>query len=160
MKVTDSHVYFYSKTVFSNWYLCILIDPLTGLAFNNTEVAFMYYKADFFKDELVKNKLSKELSPKNAKQFGREIKNFDNNAWHCVKFGYMVYVNYLKFSQDENLKQQLLNTGNKVLVEASKTDLVWGVGISENDDKILDDENWPGENLLGKALMRVRNLVK
>ena len=81
--------------------------------------------------------------------------------WECVRYGFMVYANYLKYSQNPDLAQKLLSTKDKVLVEASPSDLVWGIGLGENQDiSILDDEkNWRGRNLLGESLMRVRILL-
>ena len=54
------------------------------------------------------------------------------------------------------MKEALLDTGNKILVEGSPVDKVWGVGLNYNDEYILDSSNWKGSNLLGKALMEVR----
>ena len=71
-----------------------------------------------------------------------------------------IYVNYLKFSQNEIFKQKLLETGNRILVEASPVDKIWGVGLDENDENILDESKWKGQNLLGKALMEVRKMLK
>jgi len=53
----------------------------------------------------------------------------------------------------------LLMTGSKILVEASPEDCIWGVGLEENDPLILDEANWKGQNLLGKALMKVRDVI-
>ena len=66
----------------------------------------------------------------------------------------------LKFTQNLDMLQELLNTGNKTLVEASPTDKIWGVGLHEDDDRILNEANWDGENRLGKALMQVRAELK
>jgi len=65
---------------------------------------------------------------------------------------------FLKFSQNEDLKKKLLNTGNKTLVEASKWDKIWEIGISKKD--ALAGKKWKGMNLLGKTLMNVRNNLK
>ena len=65
-----------------------------------------------------------------------------------------------KFSQNEKLKQFLLNTKDKILAEASPHDKIWGIGMAEDDKEILNPEKWKGENLLGKALMKVRDIIK
>jgi len=74
--------------------------------------------------------------------------------------GFMKYVNYLKFTQNLEFRNQLLETENRTLVEASPYDKIWGVGLEETNDLILDEKNWLGQNLLGKALMEVRELIK
>ena len=72
----------------------------------------------------------------------------------------MVKGNLYKFSQNENLKQFLLSTKNKILAEASPYDKIWGIGMNANDKDILNQDKWKGENLLGKALMKVRDIIK
>ena len=69
----------------------------------------------------------------------------------------MVMVNLAKFRSSEQLATLLKDTAPKVLVEASPYDKIWGVGLGENNDLILDESNWDGMNLLGKALMNVRD---
>ena len=40
-----------------------------------------------------------------------------------------------------------------MLVEAAPCDKIWGIGLEKEDEKILDERNWKGTNLLGKCLM-------
>jgi ribA/ribD-fused uncharacterized protein len=168
MRMTNTHVYFYTN-VFSNWYSTKdiksqFIDKITGLTWNNTEEAFMFYKARFFGDSETVNKIcfhsNERKHPSEVKFLGRQVKNYNDKDWSCVRLGYMTYVNYLKFTQNDDFKKALLDTGDRILVEASPVDKVWGVGLAEKDDLILDEKNWMGQNLLGKALMEVRELVK
>ncbi len=161
MKETENFIFFYTNWL-SNFHIAKFIDPNSGLPFDNTEQAFMWYKADFFKDGESRKALSIwSLHPKYAKQLGREVKNYNETTWECVRFGYMVYVNYLKYSQNPELRQKLLNTGNKELAEASPIDLIWGIGLSEKEDesKLINKSNWTGRNLLGESLMKVRSLL-
>ena len=65
---------------------------------------------------------------------------------------------YAKFSQNPELKTQLLATGEKVLVEASPYDKIWGIGFNKSD-ALTSKAKW-GQNLLGKVLMEVRNKLK
>lgn len=119
----------------------------------------MWYKASFFGDFLTLHALEVEMHPKDAKALGRKVNGFNATAWDCVGFGFMVYVNYLKYSQNEDLKQQLLATGDLTLVEASPYDKIWGIGLGldEEDYILADPNNWDGKNLLGKALVEVRS---
>jgi len=163
MKTTDTHVYFYSGgEIYSNWHSTPkqFIDPLLGDApFDSTEQAFMMYKALFFGDKESAQIIAMETDPSMVKSLGRQVKNFDEYAWDCVALGYMTYVNYLKFSQNPEFEKQILQTGNRILVEASRRDKIWGVGWYESDPEILDERNWLGRNLLGVALMNVRRLL-
>jgi len=70
-----------------------------------------------------------------------------------------VYLGSLyKFEQDEELKKTLIDTGDLILVEASPYDRIWGIGFKENK-AMSERERW-GLNLLGEALMRVREEFK
>lgn len=155
---TDTHVYFWTNWL-SNFKVCKVTDPLIRVSFNTTEHAYMWYKAYFFGDEDTMKKLERNITPREAKNLGREVANYRDDLWDCVRYGYMVYVNYLKYTQNEDLKKKLLETGEKVLVEASPYDRIWGVGFSADNPLILDDKNWTGQNLLGKALMDVRQKI-
>lgn len=164
MRITDTHVYFYGgPAIYSNWY-SDAENPKQFLRnnrwFANTEQAFMYEKALYFKDYDVAEKIMGIPSPKDVKALGREIRNFDAAKWSDVSLGIMTSVNLDKYSQNPAFKKELLETGDKILVEASPYDKIWGVGLHFTDDRILDEKNWQGKNLLGKALMEVRQLLK
>lgn len=158
MITTDTHVYFYGG-IYSNWDNCHFTDSHAFVRFKNSEQAFMWYKADWFNDHKIVHQVELTSDPAAVKALGRQIDKFDEKAWKCVKFGFMVWVNYLKFSQNPYYSQTLKNTGERILVEASPTDKIWGVGLGETDPLILDEKNWKGSNLLGKALMEVRTML-
>lgn len=153
-RITDSHIYFWSSEL-SNWHMCKF--EYKGHPFYNSEQAFMWEKALYFKDDLVARRILQEPDPKKSKKLGREVRNFDRYEWSKVCFDIMVSVNLAKFSSTWTLKRILLDTKPKILVEASPLDTIWGIGLHWSDDKVLDEKNWKGENLLGKALMEVRN---
>ena len=99
-------------------------------------------------------------NPKDAKALGRKVRGFDTERWMVGSYAYMVAVNYAKYSQNPRLRDKLLATGDKTLVEASPHDKIWGIGMSENNPNCLDETKWQGMNLLGKALMQVRKQIK
>ena len=150
---TDTHIYFWGSE-FSNWYPCLFI--YKGHRFNNSEQAFMWEKAMFFDDDEIAAKLLKETNPKYAKALGRKVRNFDQEMWAVASYPAMIAVNYDKWSSSSHLRELLISTHPKTLVEASPYDKIWGVGLAKDDDRILDKNNWLGMNLLGKALMNVR----
>jgi len=156
MRETDTHVFFWGG-VFSNWHPCIFI--YCEERFNNSEQAFMWEKANFFGDEEIGTQILKESNPKYAKALGRKVNGFNVEQWMINGFTFMVAVNYAKFMQNQDLKEKLLDTGDKILVEASPHDKIWGIGMSENNPNCLDESKWQGMNLLGKALMEVRKQI-
>jgi ribA/ribD-fused uncharacterized protein len=157
-RITNTHVFFWGSE-FSNWYEC----EFTYLdeKFYNSEQAFMSRKAAYFEDWETFDKIIKSgQDPSVAKKLGREVKNFDSKLWMDVCFDEMVDVNIAKYSQNPELKEILLSTGNKTLVEASPYDKIWGIGLHYKDNDCLDESKWKGMNLLGKALMEVRKQLK
>ena len=156
-RITDTHVFFWGS-VFSNWAEAKF--EYKGHEFNNTEQAFMWEKAMFFDDKKIAQKILENENPKDCKDLGRKVKHFDQESWMINCFTFMVAVNYAKYTQHPELKETLLSTGDKVIVEASPHDKIWGIGLHWNDDRCLDESNWEGMNLLGKALMHVRETLK
>lgn len=99
-------------------------------------------------------------TPKEIKKLGREVSNFDQAVWNKNKLEIVIKANYNKFTQNSELLKQLLATGDRVLVEASPWDRIWGVGLGADDPDVYDRDKWKGQNLLGQALMTVRDLVR
>jgi hypothetical protein len=157
MRTTDTHVYFWHGE-FSNWHKCQF--RYKKLNFYNTEQAFMWEKAVCFGDMEAAALIMKTPDPAEAKRIGRTVKNFQDEKWAIVSFSVMAAVNFEKYNQHPYLRSKLFATGNKTLVEASPVDKIWGVGLHWKDDQILDENNWKGMNLLGRALMYVREQLK
>jgi ribA/ribD-fused uncharacterized protein len=131
-----------------------------GERYYNCEQYMMKQKAKLFGDAEIEAKILKSKSPKTIKALGRKVKGFNEEIWNENKFNIVFRGNLLKFRQNPEMREFLLNTKNKYLVEASPYDKIWGIGLSEKDAKKTPFINW-GENLLGKALMEVRKeLVK
>ncbi len=154
---TDTHLYFL-RGVLSNFEKCYI--KYKGHLFATTEQAFMWEKAIFFNDHESASKILKEENPAKAKKLGREVKNFDDSKWSKVCYEIMYKINYEKYFQNTRLKNILLNTGDKMIIEANPKDTRWGIGLSAEDDRVLDESQWQGENLLGKVLMQVRDELK
>ena len=156
MRETDNAIYFFGKNVeFSNFYPCIFVKH--DITFNCTEQYFMYKKCMHFdckNTELINNILT-ETNPKVIQKYGRNVNNYDEEIWNNLRYAVMLDTLFLKFSQNENLKQMLLNTNNKILYEASKYDKIWGIGYDEDLAVDINPEQY-GKNLLGQALMETR----
>lgn len=98
-----------------------------------------------------------KIHPREMRSLGRKIPNFSDEVWEANRFDIVVEGNYLKFSQNEDLKAMLISTGDRELVEASPRDRVWGVGFGAKNAGNMR-ERW-GLNLLGKALMVARERI-
>ena len=98
--------------------------------------------------------------PFEQKALGRKVRNFNQQVWDQVKFDIMVVGLYEKFKQNPGIINSLLDTSGTELVEANPNDKIWGVGLSVSDPRILNKEEWLGENLLGKVLDKVREMLE
>ena len=152
-RITDTHIYFWDG-IFCQWSQYTMVEE--DITYYYCEQYMMAKKAKLFNDEKVYDMIMSEEYPSVQKELGRMVSNYNQDVWDKHKFDIVVNANYLKFTQDETLKELLLDTGDKTIVEASPYDTIWGIGLSCDDDKILDESNWQGENLLGKAIMKVR----
>jgi len=139
----------------SQWYPCKF--TVKGIEFNCAEQFMMYCKAMLFGDRMIANLVIVSNDPKEQKQFGRDIVNYVESVWKAKREHYVYIGNLNKYQQNPDLLKFLLNTEGTELVEASKSDTIWGVGLAASDPRILDRRNWRGLNLLGKTLTRVRD---
>lgn len=151
-------ILFYQNTPFSQWFN----SPFTidNINYINAEQYMMAEKARLFKDDIVLKKIMKTSSPKTIKSLGRKISNFNGSVWDQYKYDIIIRGNHAKFSQNLNLKQFLLTTDNDIIAEASPYDKIWGIGMSSKHPDAYNPKKWKGLNLLGKALMEIRDLLK
>lgn len=121
--------------------------PVTykGLTYPNNEAAFQAQKT-FDEDE---RRAFTELSPKDAKHRGRQV--LLRRDWEEVKIGIMEDIVRAKFTQNEDLKERLLSTGDALLIEGNRwNDRFWGVDLRSRT----------GKNHLGRILMKIRSELR
>jgi ribA/ribD-fused uncharacterized protein len=142
------------KHVLSQWWPAAF--ELDGVHYPTAEHFMMAEKARLFGDTERLAMILAAESPDRAKALGRKVQGFDQPVWDAAAFGIVVRCNRAKFGQNDALKRFLLVTGERVLVEASPLDPVWGIGMVESDVRAAHPAKWQGKNLLGFALMAVR----
>lgn len=135
------------------WPVAFTVD---GVIFRSAEHYMMWRKALLFGDAESAERIVAASHPRQAKMLGRRIRNFDDATWGSHRFDIVVDSSVAKFGQHDDLRTFLLGTGERVLVEASPTDRIWGIGLSATDDRAADPARWRGLNLLGFALMQAR----
>ncbi|MFG2992159.1 NADAR family protein [Streptomyces sp. NPDC048257] len=117
-------------------------------------------KARLFGDAGAERAALEAKSPAAAKKVGRLVRGFDDAIWKRERFALVVEGSVHKFGSDPALRGYLLGTGNRVLVEASPMDRIWGIGLAADDERALDPARWRGLNLLGFALMEAREQLR
>lgn len=124
--------------------------------FASAEHYMMAHKAWLFGDAAAAKKILAAGHPGEAQALGRKVRGFDQRTWEAERFGIVVRGNLAKFGHHQDLLTYLLGTGDRVLVEASPRDRIWGIGLGETDPLAVSPQTWKGLNLLGFALMQAR----
>ena len=167
MKVTEDRVYFWAGPL-GNWSKVrggIIIPAELGIngeeiTVPTSEHVFMYLKARFFGDTDTATKIIKAESPKEAKRLGRLVTGFDDTKWEGYREEAMMTALKLRFEYDPRFREFLHSSRfkDKKFVEANPYDHIWSCGYLEDDPRIdMPESSWPGLNLLGKLLDRLRD---
>ncbi|WP_414930703.1 NADAR family protein [Streptomyces sp. SHP 1-2] len=128
-----------------------------GVEYPTAEHWMMAAKARLFGDAEAERRVLAAAHPAEAKRAGRLVRGFDEAVWRRERFRVVTEGGVHKFGADPALRAYLLSTGDRVLVEASPVDRIWGIGLSADDPAACDPHRWRGENLLGFALMAARD---
>lgn len=154
---------FFITGYLSNWYECDI--NYDGKAFANSEQLYMFLKAKTFGDVESMDKILATISPKEAKELGRTVANFNPKIWGNVKYEMMYLAVLAKFTQNPILRERLFREYNQfkfdadspesvLFVECNPLDRVWGIGYSVAEAEKSDPATW-GQNLLGKILTEI-----
>lgn len=144
-----------TASCFSQWFEAPFV--VAGQCYPTAEHFMMAEKAALFGDEATRALALQAPTPAAAKALGRKVRGFDEAAWLENRFSIVVRANQAKFAQNAELGLFLKQTGSRILVEASPVDAIWGIGLAHDDARANNPNLWPGLNLLGFALMQVRD---
>lgn len=164
MRETNTHLFFNGgwksyEELYSQWAYSPFREGFTE--FNCAGQYMMYHKAILFGDMPTATTIIAEKNPHVQRVFGGKVRNFNCKKWADFKNQIVYWGNYHKFKQNPVLKKILLEEHtDKVIVNGIGTDRIWGVGLDWDDPLIEDPNNWQGQNLLGKAIMKVRDTLK
>ena len=147
-----------TDAVFSQWWPSPF--EVDHQRYVTAEQFMMAGKARAFGDDEALARILAQPDPAACKALGRAVRRFDAATWATVRFDLVTRGNVAKFGQDPALRGHLLATGDAILVEASPTDRIWGIGLGRNDPRAADPATWRGRNLLGFALVRARGILR
>jgi ribA/ribD-fused uncharacterized protein len=108
-----------------------------------------YFQAQKFVDTPHEEEVRQAKTPKEAANMGRERHRPLRDDWESVKDDIMRKVVLRKFETHEEIRNILLSTGDKILVEKTTGDMYWGCGTDGT-----------GKNMLGIILMEVRAILR
>lgn len=138
----------------SNWYLSLF--QINDISFSSMEQYMMYKKAIAFQDSEIAEQILHEHDPAIIKELGRKVRGYDDIIWNGIRQIIIYQGLYAKFTQNKELKEKLIQTGDALLAECAVHDKIWGIGLSMQDEQRFDMKQWKGKNLLGFATMLVR----
>ena len=128
--------------------------------YNCAEQFMMASKARLFGDDTALSAILASNDPREQKRLGRRVRHFDHELWqsHCENI--VLQGTLAKFSQNNEMRFALLQTGDRRFAEESPHDNLWGIGLSACDPRASSPDSWCGKNLLGQALENARELLR
>lgn len=142
----------------SNWYLSPF--DLDGVHYSSMEQYIMYQKCVLFVDQATAKKVLLTDDPSEQQKLGKLCTSYINGIWAGARQAIAMRGLLAKFSQNPDLKKQLLDTRDAYLVECARSDKIWACGVRLNEPERFDASKWQGQNILGFALMVVREIIK
>lgn len=151
-KTTDEEL---SASAFNMWYEAPF--KVGELEYRTVRQYFLAEKAKTFGDEETRMRIIESDDSEEMESLAASVKGFDANVWEEVKYAVMLVGNYHKFWNNNDLKKMLMDSGNSVIVYTDRDDLLWGIGMDTSDTRAYTPELWQGRNLLGFAMMELRD---
>lgn len=148
---------FFWSGVFSQWHPSPF--QVKDIWYNCAEQYMMAEKARLFGDTETLRKIMNTIEPVDQKRYGREVKNFVTETWDADARYIVFNGNFAKFTQNEDIKKELLATAGTTLVEASPEDTIWGIGLRKEDPRAQNRATWKGTNWLGEVLTEIRDII-
>jgi ribA/ribD-fused uncharacterized protein len=144
------------RGVFSQWHPAGF--EIDGQRYGCAEQWMMAQKARLFGDAARAEAILATDDPGEQKRHGQAVAGFDSETWDRWKVDIVYRGNLAKFGQNAGALRQLRGTIGAMLVEANPRDWIWGAGVAIGDPRVGDPSQWPGENLLGRVLVAVREV--
>ena len=149
----EDRIGFFGKlNLFSNFHPCVFV--VNSLEYHSSEQFIQAKKAEYFGDNIAKERILRCEDAMDSKEISMDITNFNKCEWSRVAEELCYPRIREKFFQNPGLMVALLNSGNKKLVESSFNDF-WGTGIPISNPNARDKTKWKSIRLLGKILMSI-----
>lgn len=130
--------------MFSQWYAHAFEHD--GVRYRTAEHFMMAGKARLFEDLEALNRILNAKTPGEAKGIGREVRGFSPEMWEAECLSIVTNGSIAKFSSSAELRAYLLGSKDRVLVEASPRDRIWGIGMGRNNPLVERPSQWRGRS--------------
>ncbi len=150
--------HFFWGSNFSQWAPSPFV--IGGVAYCCAEQYMMAEKARLFGDMGIEERIMGTSDPAEHQRLGKAVRGFNDSVWKAKAKQIVWKGSWAKYTQNEDLKTELLATGNKTIVEASATDCLWGIGLKASDSRAHSRSTWRGTNWLGEILTEIRNRIR
>lgn len=142
---------FYGRhSPFSNFFLAPV--QVSGKTFPSSEHFYTCRKCEISDRMDLAYRSTRAKYPVQATAIGRPVTLENGLRLEVMRTGLMA-----KFEQNAELKKQLIETGDKMLVEVSPIDQFWGAGCGLSSNLLKTPNKWSGRNEMGKMLMQLRS---
>lgn len=133
---------------------------IDGIKYPTIDHYLLAQKARKFEDQESFIKILRAKTAKGAKGVEKSIQNVKEEEWTPIQDDIMRVGLRAKFTQHKELREKLLESGNRPLAYANARDKYWSIGTSEDTDKAKNPAKWPGKNRLGELLMELREALR
>lgn len=157
--MTNPQLFWGRESFLSNFHPVVFRDETNGYRYTSSEQYYMREKALHHKCFVAAAKIKNTHNPYLIKKIGRKLPRTDE--WYVnMAIPVMYRALYYKFNQNIHLKKKLLQTGDRILAEASPFDDFWGIKCVSNDPDAYNPARWKGQNYLGLLLMYLRKQLR
>src|SRR3954465_8932474 len=111
MRVTEKYIFFWGS-IYSQWAMYPI--KINERLYNCNEQYMMHRKALLFEDFDSAKLIMEAKHPSDQKGYGRTVKNFKKDEWETIAREVVYQANLAKFTQNLDLQDQLLATGDKI----------------------------------------------
>jgi ribA/ribD-fused uncharacterized protein len=147
-----------TKSCLSQWWLADFV--VNGLTYRSAEHWMMTEKARLFNDQGTLARILAAPSPAEAKKTGPRDSRFRTRRLGKAQVRHRGDWQLAQVWSAPGPGPVLLATHDRVLVEASPVDTIWGIGLAADAADAANPARWRGPNLLGFALMEVRDQLR
>ena len=155
-KKHDAIVFKGKKDILSNFYECDIVWKDNNV--NTSEKAYGVESAHENNRNDLANEIMRAQTGYDVKQLTKKI--YKSPSWKEKKVSVMTDIVREKVRQVQEVKDTLLHSGDRIIVEAVPGDYFWSCGLDKESAAATDPDHYPGNNVLGQIFMKIRSELR